>query len=138
MDVVLTFLHRFGAATFGVLLESAIYVLFGFLVAGLLHVYLPTERIVRHLRGRGFRAVVSAAALGAPLPLCSCGVVPSAVELRRRGASREATISFLISTPETSAEEVASEDGCVLPLPRPPATPSRTLCLIPPGTRRAA
>lgn len=116
MDVLITFLQRFGLATADVLFDSAIYVLFGFLIAGLLHVYLPTDRIVRFLRGRGFKSVAAAAALGAPLPLCSCGVVPSAVELRRNGASREATISFLVSTPETSVDSIALSWGLLGPV----------------------
>ena len=45
--------------------------------------------------------------VGIPLPLCSCGVVPTALSLRKEGASRGATVSFLISTPETGVDSIA-------------------------------
>jgi uncharacterized membrane protein YraQ (UPF0718 family) len=61
----------------------------------------------RWVGGRGFAAVSRAALFGAPLPLCSCGVLPAAIGLHRSGASKEATVSFLISTPETSVDSIA-------------------------------
>jgi len=48
-----------------------------------------------------------AAFIGAPLPLCSCGVIPVATELRRSGASAPATASFLVATPETGIDSVS-------------------------------
>jgi len=45
--------------------------------------------------------------MGIPLPLCSCGVVPTALSLRKMGATRGATTSFLISTPETGVDSIA-------------------------------
>lgn len=96
-----------GAQTWEVVLQAAPFIVFGLLVAGLLHAYLPGNFVRRVLGGRGFGPVVRAAAIGAPLPLCSCGVIPVALYLRREGASRAATQSFLISTPETSADSVA-------------------------------
>lgn len=98
---------RFAWETWSVLYESALFVLAGFLLAGFLHAFLKTERIMPWLGGRGLRSVAGGAALGAPLPLCSCAVVPTAVALWRKGASREATMSFLISTPETGVDSVA-------------------------------
>jgi hypothetical protein len=61
----------------------------------------------RWVGGHGLGAIFRAALFGAPLPLCSCGVLPAAIGLRRAGASKEATVSFLISTPETSVDSVA-------------------------------
>jgi uncharacterized membrane protein YraQ (UPF0718 family) len=70
----------------------------------------------RWMGGRGFAAVARAALFGAPLPLCSCGVLPAALALRRAGASKEATVSFLISTPETSIDSVAVTYALMGPL----------------------
>lgn len=84
------------------------YILLGFLLAGLLHAFVPVRLMSRHLSGSGWRAVVKAAALGVPLPLCSCGVLPTAVALRRGGASRAATTSFLIATPQTGVDSIAA------------------------------
>ncbi|HUT35555.1 MAG TPA: SO_0444 family Cu/Zn efflux transporter [Planctomycetota bacterium] len=86
------------------LLEMAPYLLFGFLVAGVLSVMIRPETVERHLGGRGLWPVVKAAAFGVPLPLCSCGVIPVSASLRRHGASRGATTAFLLSTPQTGVD----------------------------------
>lgn len=89
------------------LFHSSPYLLFGFLAAGALHGFLSAEFVAAHL-GRGRLGPVWKAALfGLPLPLCSCGVVPAAVSLRRKGATKGATVSFLISTPETGVDSIA-------------------------------
>ena len=84
------------------------YILLGFLIAGLLHVFVNEATLTRHLSGRGWRPVIKAAAIGIPLPLCSCGVLPTAVSLRRQGASKAATTSFLIATPQTGVDSIAA------------------------------
>jgi len=90
-----------------VYLDTAIWLLLGLLAAGLVKVYIPEDAMKKWLGGSGFSAVGRASLFGAPLPLCSCGVLPAAIGLRRAGASKEATVSFLISTPETSIDSVA-------------------------------
>ncbi len=82
------------------------YILLGFLLAGLMHAFLPSGIYRRFLGGNSFRAVFNAALLGVPLPLCSCGVIPTAMSLRREGASRGATVAFLISTPQTGVDSI--------------------------------
>jgi len=94
-----------------VLLEMAPYLLFGFLVAGVLSVIISPVFVERHLGGRGFWPVIKAAALGVPLPLCSCGVIPVSASLRRHGASRGATTAFLISTPQDGVDSIAVTFG---------------------------
>lgn len=84
--------------------ESSFYLLLGLLVGGLLKVFLPEKLIERHLREPGIRSTLKASAIGVPLPLCSCSVVPVACSLRRQGASSGATASFLISTPEIGVD----------------------------------
>jgi len=90
-----------------VYLETAVWLIVGLISAGLVKAYIPADAMQRWLGGKGFAAVGRAALFGAPLPLCSCGVLPAALGLRRAGASKEATVSFLISTPETSIDSVA-------------------------------
>ncbi|MGP1719433.1 SO_0444 family Cu/Zn efflux transporter [Shewanella frigidimarina] len=92
------FLHLF--------LESAPWLLLGLVLAGLLKVFVPMAWMQKQLGGHGMKTVVKAALLGAPLPLCSCGVIPAAVGLRRAGASKAATTSFLVSTPETGVDSI--------------------------------
>ncbi|MEO5365565.1 MAG: SO_0444 family Cu/Zn efflux transporter [Magnetococcus sp. WYHC-3] len=99
MDI---FIHNLVQLT----LDSAPWLLLGLVLAGLIKVWLPMSVLERHLGGHGPRPVLLAALLGAPLPLCSCGVIPAAIGLRRAGASPGATLSFLISTPETGVDSV--------------------------------
>lgn len=90
-----------------VLGQMAPYLLFGFLVAGVLSVCISPEFVERHLGGRGFGPVLKAALFGVPLPLCSCGVIPVSASFHRHGASRAATTSFLLSTPQTGVDSIA-------------------------------
>ncbi len=89
-----------------VLGQMAPYLLFGFLVAGVLSVLIRPEFVERHLGGRGIWPVLKASAFGVPLPLCSCGVIPVAASIRRHGASKGATTAFLISTPQTGVDSI--------------------------------
>ncbi|MBZ0267457.1 SO_0444 family Cu/Zn efflux transporter [bacterium] len=99
-----------------VFLEASPYILLGFVVAAGVHVLLPMQT-VRRLFGTGrIRPVVMASLLGIPLPLCSCSVLPTALALRKRGASRGATLSFLVSTPETGIDSIALTWGLMDPL----------------------
>jgi len=86
--------------------EMAPYLLLGFLFAGILKAWFPSDRITRFMGKRSFSSVLNAALLGVPMPLCSCGVIPTGVSFFRNGASRGATTSFLISTPQTGVDSV--------------------------------
>lgn len=86
--------------------EMAPWLLFGFLAAGVLSVFFSPRWIERHLGGRGAGPVLKASLLGVPLPLCSCGVIPVSAGLYRHGASRGATSSFLLSTPQTGVDSI--------------------------------
>lgn len=86
--------------------EASPWLLLGLLIAGLMKAWVPSEVLSKHL-GQGKTAIIKAALIGAPLPLCSCGVIPVATELRRSGASASATSSFLVATPETGIDSVS-------------------------------
>jgi len=101
-----SFLNSFVAATWMLLCESAPFLLLGFFLAGLIKVLIPTERIHGHLGENRFRSVLRASLYGVPIPLCSCSVIPTATSLRKNGASKGATASFLISTPETGVDSI--------------------------------
>ena len=88
-------------------LEAAPWLVLGLIIGGLIKALIPTALLQRHLRGNGFLSVVKAALFGAPLPLCSCGVIPAALGLRRAGASKPATVAFLVATPETGVDSVS-------------------------------
>jgi uncharacterized membrane protein YraQ (UPF0718 family) len=86
--------------------EMSPYLLFGFLIAGVLKVFVPKDIYIRHLAKPNFRSVLWAAIAGIPLPLCSCGVIPTAMSLRKEGASKGATVAFLISTPQPGVDSM--------------------------------
>ncbi|GAB6070907.1 SO_0444 family Cu/Zn efflux transporter [Thiomicrorhabdus hydrogeniphila] len=88
-------------------LESAPWLVLGLILGGLIKTMLPTEFLNKHLKADSLGSISKATLLGAPLPLCSCGVVPAAVGLRQAGASKSATVSFLISTPETGVDSIS-------------------------------
>ena len=103
-------------ASWDVLLESAPYVLLGFFVAGLFKALLPRDFITKHLGGNRMSNIVKASALGVPVPLCSCGVLPAAAGLKEQGAGKGAVTSFLISTPETGVDSIAVTYALLDPL----------------------
>ena len=82
------------------------YLLLGFLIAGVLHVFVPKTFYARYLSRDNRMSVLWAALLGVPLPLCSCGVIPTAVGLKNEGASKGAVASFLIATPQTGIDSI--------------------------------
>ena len=86
--------------------EMAPYLLLGFLIAGLMHAFIPQGLYSRYLANGNFRSVALATLFGIPLPLCSCGVIPTAMSLRREGASKGATTAFLIATPQTGVDSI--------------------------------
>lgn len=86
--------------------EMSPYLLLGFLLAGLMHTFIPTNLYHRYLGKPTFRSVLNAMLLSLPVPLCSCGVIPTAMSLHKQGASKGATVSFLIATPQTGIDSI--------------------------------
>ncbi len=110
------FLLAVVAEIWSILEEASLFLLIGFLLAGVLAVLVPGEALRRRL-GRGrVRSVLWGSAIGAPLPLCSCGVLPTALALRRRGATDGATVAFLVATPETGIDSLVLSYSLADPL----------------------
>lgn len=116
MDSALKFISDFARAAADIMMDAGAFMLFGFVVAGLLHAFVSTEKIQRFLGTGRFWPVLKASIVGLPLPLCSCGVLPAAISLKRQGATNGATVSFLISTPETSVDSIAISFALLDPL----------------------
>ena len=95
------------SACFDIWLELAPWLLVGMAAAGLLHVFAPAEWIKNHLGGSGVSSIGKAVLIGTPMPLCSCGVIPAALGLRKDGASKGASLAFLISTPQTGVDSIS-------------------------------
>ena len=88
-------------------LDVAIYMLFGFFVAGVLYVFFKAEKIKQYLGTGKIKPVIIATLFGIPIPLCSCGVVPVATSLKKQGANSGAALSFMIATPESGVDSIA-------------------------------
>ena len=101
-------------ASWNVLFESAPYVLFGFFAAGLLKAYLPEQLVAAHLGERSTLSVIKASLFGIPLPLCSCGEIPAAVQLRKQGASKGTSAAFLVLLPKQVLIPSRSPGHCLI------------------------
>ena len=99
-------LQSFFTSLLNVVCEMAPYLLLGFLIAGVLHVFVPQKFYANYLSRKNRLSVLWAALLGIPLPLCSCGVIPTAIGLKNEKASKGAVASFLIATPQTGIDSI--------------------------------
>ncbi len=99
-------IQSFFISLLNVVCEMAPYLLLGFFIAGVLHVFVPQRFYANYLSQNNKFSVVWAALLGVPLPLCSCGVIPTAIGLRNEKASKGAIASFLIATPQTGIDSI--------------------------------
>ncbi|AAM07688.1 TPA: SO_0444 family Cu/Zn efflux transporter [Methanosarcina acetivorans] len=118
LNVIPTLFSGILIASWKIFVEAAPYLIFGFGAAGVLNVIVPDQKIVDYLGSSAgkVRSVINASLAGLPLPLCSCGVIPAAMSIRKRGANRGATLSFLISTPQTGVDSIAITYALLDPL----------------------
>jgi len=86
--------------------EIAPYIILGFIVSGFLYMFTSKEMVTKNVGTPGFMSVLKASILGVPMPLCSCGVIPVSTSMYKRGATKGATLSFLISTPQTGVDSI--------------------------------
>ena len=100
MDTLSLLLHNFWM----VMVDLAPWLLLGAAMSGLLHIALPAGFVKRQLSGPS--GVLKAVALGIPMPLCSCGVIPTGIGLQRDGASNGAAIGFITATPQTGVDSI--------------------------------
>ena len=77
----------YGIALWGLMLEMSPYLLLGFFIPGLLYVYFPKDKVSKYLGKNNFRSTLNAALIGVPLPLCSCGVIPTGISFYKNGHS---------------------------------------------------
>lgn len=99
-------IEGFLSSFWAIICEMSPYLLLGFLIAGVLHVFVPKQFYKKYLSNDNKFSVLYAALLGVPLPLCSCGVIPTAIGLKNEKASKGAVASFLIATPQTGIDSI--------------------------------
>ncbi|HSW61428.1 MAG TPA: permease [bacterium] len=89
-----------------VFMEMSPYLLLGFFIAGILNELFKGTKLKKYIGGNNFMSIFNASLLGVPLPLCSCGVIPTGVSLHKSGASKGSAVSFMISTPQTGVDSI--------------------------------
>lgn len=99
-------IRRYGMELVGLVNEMSPYLMLGFFFAGMLRVVFPRQMITRYMGNSNLKSAVNASLLGVPMPLCSCGVLPTGIGFYKNGASRGSTVSFLISTPQTGVDSI--------------------------------
>jgi uncharacterized protein len=102
----MNYISNFISELVTILTEMAPYLLLGFVFAGLLHLLFPKKKVRKYMGQNNFRSILNASLLGVPLPLCSCGVIPTGISFYKHGASKASTVSFLISTPQTGVDSI--------------------------------
>ncbi len=110
--MVMTLINNF----WDLVIESAPWLLVGYLLAGVIKQVIPASWVEKQLAKPGIGSVIKGAVIGAPLPLCSCGVIPAALAIRKAGASKGATASFLVATPETGVDSISYSYAILGPL----------------------
>jgi uncharacterized protein len=106
MVVVLSYVKEFADALWDIMKEMSPYLLLGFLFAGILYIWFPKNKVHKYLGKSNSASVFNAALLGVPLPLCSCGVIPTGISFYKSGASKGSSVAFLISTPQTGVDSI--------------------------------
>ncbi len=106
LDSAINIVTKLATFFWDVMLELAPVLLLGLFLSGLIHVFISRQAVMRWLRKDSFSSIATSAAVGIPIPLCSCSVLPVVAEMRNKGASRSACMSFLITAPETGADSI--------------------------------
>jgi len=103
---MIQYINQYLTAFTNLSMEMAPYLLLGFLFAGILYVWFPRKKVYKYLGKPNTASVINAALIGIPLPLCSCGVIPTGISFYNSGASKGSSVSFLISTPQTGVDSL--------------------------------
>ncbi len=97
-------------------LEMAPFLILGFVFSGIISVFIDDTLVYKQIGQKKFSSIIKSTLMGIPLPLCSCGVIPVAATLKDYGASKGATTSFLVSTPQTGIDSIFLTYGMLGPV----------------------
>lgn len=84
------------------LIEVLPFIAVGLFLSGLIHEFVPTGWVERHLGGKGIKPILYSTVVGTALPICCIGSLPVAVSLHQKGARLGPVLAFLVATPATS------------------------------------
>jgi len=106
LQTIFKYVHEYVNIFVSLIVAMAPYLLLGFLFAGILYIWFPKNKVQKYLGKRNTASVIRAALIGVPLPLCSCGVIPTGISFYKSGASKGSSVSFLIATPQTGPDSI--------------------------------
>jgi len=92
------------------------YLMIGLAFVAILNIYMTKEFVKKQIGKDSIWSIFKAALFGVPLPLCSCGVIPTTVYMADSKASKGAVTSFLISTPQTGIDSIIATYGMMGPV----------------------
>ena len=84
------------------LIEVLPFLAIGFLLSGLIHEFVPSGWVEKHLGGKGIKPLFYSTLAGTVLPICCLGSLPVAVSFYQKGARLGPVLAFLVATPATS------------------------------------
>lgn len=116
MNNLIKYINLFLNEIWSLVLMMAPYLLLGMLISGLLSIFINKDFVFRHIGPKNFISILKSTIFGVPMPLCSCGVIPVAATLKESGASKGATIAFLVSTPQTGFDSIFLTYGMLGPV----------------------
>ncbi len=90
----------------GLSLVTAPALVLAYLIASLLHAFLPPAAQSWLGRGGSTTQAAKGVAFGLPLPICSCGVLPLYESLTKAGVPAAAGVAFLVATPELGLDAI--------------------------------
>ncbi len=79
--------------------DVGLWLALGFLVAGLVQEFIPARVLLRYFGGNDWKAIGRASLAGLAVSVCSCGAIPLAVTLRKKGAATATALTFLLAAP---------------------------------------
>lgn len=94
------FILRILNSTWNMLNSSSAWMIFSFVVAGILHEFLKPEKVQKTSIGsKKVRGVFWTTVSGMFIPICSCGTIPLGISMYYGGAYLGPTLAFMTSTP---------------------------------------
>ena len=115
-NILFKYINLFLIEIWSLILMMAPYLLIGMFVSGLISIFINKNFIYKHIGPKSFTSILKSTIFGVPMPLCSCGVIPVAATLKESGASKGATIAFLVSTPQTGFDSIFLTYGMLGPV----------------------
>jgi len=96
----LDFLYKIIASAWSMLNSSSPWMIFSFVIAGILHEFLKPEKIQKTAIGSTkISGVFWTTISGMLIPICSCGTIPLGISMYYSGAYLGPTLTFMTSSP---------------------------------------